>query len=229
MIKPSMKGASGLTSTLRPVAEATYEYEVCFKCHTHTAPFALPLVNRVASNADVSEQFSPGNASFHPVETQGRNMDVPSLVSPLNVASLIYCTDCHGSDDSRVKGPHGSAYRPMLVRDYEVTDGTSESPQTFALCYGCHNRASILGDQSFPLHRKHVVEEHAPCAICHDAHGISATQASPPNGTHLINFDRDVVLPVGGAAMPVFQDKGRFKGSCTLRCHGEVHDGKEYP
>ena len=191
-----------------------------------------PLVDRVVVNTDVADEFDPANPSFHPVEVRGRNRQVPSLLQPLKTTSLIYCTDCHGSDTPRRKtrGPHGSQYRPLLVRQYITDDGTGESPSAYALCYGCHNRASILGDQSFGFHRKHIVEEDAPCSICHDSHGVSAAQVAASGGSHLINFDRRVVRASKTAGTgPSFTDRGSLRGSCTLKCHGEDHDNRRYP
>ncbi len=226
----SMQGASGLSSTGVPLKEAQFAYEVCYKCHAWHDSFALPTVDRVLRNSNVADEFSPNNASYHPVEAQGKNMNVPSLVQPLTTSTLVRCTDCHGTDaGSGPRGPHGSAYRPLLVRNYNTTDGATESPVAYALCYECHNRSSILADESFEEHKKHIDDENTPCSVCHDAHGVSATQSSPQNSTHLINFDRDIVGPSEKAQSgPIFEDRGFERGSCTLKCHGEDHDDEDY-
>jgi predicted CXXCH cytochrome family protein len=230
-IKPVMQGASGLSSLGQPVAEATYEYEVCYKCHS-VRQFALEtLVDRVFDTNNQAEQFSPNNASFHPVEVQGKSLSVPSLLQPLTTASMIYCTDCHASDaSSGSTGPHGSAYRGLLVRNYALIDGQAESPQAYALCYGCHNRASILANQSFSEHSRHIVQEATPCFVCHDAHGVSSQLAPPDQSTHLINFDSDVVTASPTTSTgPTYKDLGMGKGTCTLMCHGEDHVDRHYP
>lgn len=139
-VRPSMKGASGLTGTGAIVPEAAYEYQVCYKCHSSRGTGRSPIVDRVLDNTNVADEFSPANPSFHPVEMKGRNTSVPSLVQPLLVTSVIYCTDCHGSDSTTVKGPHGSSVRPMLVRNYVTTDNSPESQTAYALCYGCHGK-----------------------------------------------------------------------------------------
>ncbi len=230
-VKPVMQGASGLTSLGQPVEQATYEYEVCYKCHS-VRQFALTtLVDRVYDTNNQAEQFSPNNASYHPVETQGKSAFVPSLLQPLTTASIIYCTDCHGSDGSGgAPGPHGSIYRGMVVRNYSLIDGQAESPEAYALCYGCHNRSSILGNQSFSEHSEHIVNQNTPCFVCHDAHGVSAQLATPEQSKHLINFDTDVVTasPTTGTG-PTYTDLGMQKGSCTLMCHGEDHVDRHYP
>ncbi|MDX1777878.1 MAG: hypothetical protein R3339_03290, partial [Thermodesulfobacteriota bacterium] len=85
----------------------------------------------------------------------------------------------------------------------------------------CHNRNNILTDQSFPEHRRHVVEERAPCSVCHDPHGVAPT-------THLINFDKTIVFPNDKGDVR-FEDYGRLSGACSLKCHGENHDLRSYP
>ena len=70
----------------------------------------------------------------------------------------------------------------------------------------------------------------ASCAACHDAHGISRAQGNSRNHSNLINFDRSVVTPAGSGigVRAEFEDLGRYRGSCTLTCHGVVHVRFEY-
>jgi len=231
-IKPAMKGATGVSGAGGRTVTASYEYQVCYKCHSGRRMVRTPTVDRVAINTNVAEEFDPANPSFHPVQARGRNSQVPSLLQPLKTTSQIYCTDCHGSDSTgrKTRGPHGSQYSPLLVREYVTQDETSENPVVYALCYRCHNRTSILADQSFSRHRKHIVEKRTPCSVCHDPHGVSITQTTGSTGTHLINFDRHVVVasPTAGTG-PTFNDRGSLRGSCTLKCHGEDHDDRRYP
>lgn len=229
-IQPSMTGVTGATGTGDLVKPAQYEYQVCYKCHAGTGTVRAPLVDRVLVNTDVADEFNPTNPSFHPVETQGKNSSVPSLLLPWRETSLMYCTSCHSSSDTGgPKGPHGSAYTPLLVRGYATTDFTSESPAAYALCYGCHNRTKIISETGpFKYHKKHIVDKRTPCSACHDPHGVSASQATAAGGTHLINFDRTIVLPLGGNG-PTFTDLGYQRGSCTLLCHSKGHQDKKYP
>jgi hypothetical protein len=131
------------------------------------------------------------------------------------------CQDCHNNADARSEGgagpngPHGSRFEYLLVERYETADFTAESASNYALCYRCHDRSSILGDESFSLHRVHVVDGRSPCSACHTAHGVSG---SASEHSHLINFDLSIV---GGRRQ--FVDRGRFSGSCTLVCHGVDH------
>lgn len=223
LIRPQMKGATGTQRVRTTASEATYEYEVCYKCHS-VRNAARAVVDRVIADNNIAEEFSPANASYHPVVAQSGNINVPGLVQPLNATSIIYCTDCHGSDSSSSgpKGPHGSIFRPLLKRNYTTLDLTSESPAAYDLCYGCHNRSSILSNQGFSEHRKHVVEQRTPCSACHDPHGV---RTSP----HLINFDRDIVRSLVGVGGPTYTSTGLRQGNCTLRCHGVDHNNEAYP
>jgi Zn finger protein HypA/HybF involved in hydrogenase expression len=145
----------------------------------------------------------------------------------MTVANMIYCTDCHSSsDDSGAKGPHGSDYSPLLAHNYYTSDYTSESEFAYQLCYKCHSRNSILNDESFPKHRKHL-QQQIPCSACHDAHGISLAQGTRLNNTHLINFDSTIVRADTDGRLE-FKDKGIFHGQCYLNCHNTPHSPNEY-
>jgi hypothetical protein len=73
------------------------------------------------------------------------------------------------------------------------------------------------------MHRKHVVEENTTCSVCHDPHGISATQGNSINNSHLINFDISIVEPDPNTGMLKFEDGGSNTGTCYLSCHGATH------
>jgi hypothetical protein len=178
-------------------------------------------------------RIQPNSPSFHPIAGVGRNGNVPSLISPLTEQSIIDCVDCHNSNQARSaggsgpEGPHGSAFDKLLVRNYEFLDNTPESASNYALCYGCHSRDSILNDESFPEHDKHIRGEDTPCNVCHDPHGITITQGNVTNNSHLINFDTEVVFPNQNGQLR-FVDQGDRAGSCDLLCHGEDHDNFSY-
>lgn len=222
-IRPAMAGASGLTRTGSVVAKATYEYQVCYKCHSQKN-FAEAVVTRTQGNDNIADEFVSTNASYHPVEAIARpSINVPSLLQGYDKKNtIIYCTDCHTADSGSTKGPHGSAFRPLLAANYSVTDNTGESPTAYALCYKCHNRKSITEDESFKRHHLHIADEKAPCSACHDPHGVK-------NATHLINFDSSIVTKTQSTGQgPTFTDLGDRRGSCTLRCHGFDHVNEDY-
>ena len=224
---------TGVSQSGRMLERARYEYEVCLKCHSGNMRAPRPTVTRQVDSNDVRRQFLTANESFHPVFAVGRNPDVPSLRGRLNRNSVIACTDCHNSDDARAvggsgpDGPHGSIYSPLLGRNYTIRDQAAESPAAYALCYECHSRSSILNNESFPLHRLHVATAQAPCATCHAAHGVVRSGRGGDH-THLINFNVSVVERSDVARDIRFDDTGRLRGTCTLRCHGFNHENVTY-
>ena len=211
------------------VAEIEKEYELCYKCHSSSANLPTDATNKHA-------EFKITNPSFHPVEGEGRNHFVISLLEPYNEReeqpgdiAILTCSDCHGNDDPNgPKGPHGSIYEGLLVRNYEMEDQRPESPQAYALCYRCHDRSSILGNESFPYHALHIVgnpgnnELGTSCFTCHDAHGSTKYQ-------YLIRFNEEFVSPNE-------DDKLEFRatgvatrhGECLLNCHGIEHNPRSY-
>ena len=244
-----LRGVSGVDRNGAQIRSARYEYEICFKCHGDNTP-DLSYVPRVISVTNTRRAFDPSNASYHPVISMGKNLNVPSIPSTfeptMSPSVVIYCTACHADDEGGSRGPHGSSFVPILKERYEMADNTPESYDNYALCYRCHDRSSILSDVSFPKkalrmtasgggHSGHLAAG-APCSACHDPHGVSDFGAAglmeTGSHTHLINFDTRIVLPKAGnqyAAYPVFKDTGTFSGSCDLVCHGVVHDNASYP
>jgi hypothetical protein len=230
------------------VKQATYEYEICLKCHGDYAR-DVPPVTRVVLTTNARLAFDPNNPSTHPVIDAGRNPNVPSIPSALSptltVSQVISCSTCHADDAGVSQGPHGSTYAPILRERYDLGDGTPEGLSVYALCYRCHERTSILNDASFRKkssrttpsgggHSGHLAAR-ASCAACHDPHGIYVPTGNVPGAsitgdhTSLINFDVRTVAPVPGTPFPVFRRTGTFSGSCTLVCHGVTHDSWSYP
>ena len=219
-----LHGVRGVNQLGSPVDPLIYEYELCYRCHADSPLKPASTTLRQIEQNNVRIEFDITGPSFHPVTGPGRNPDSPSLIAPLYTeTSIIYCTDCHaGNGAGAPAGPHGSVYPSILKYRYEKTDYTAESASAFELCYSCHSRASILGDNSFRYHNRHIVEENTPCNVCHDPHGISSSQGNSTNNSHLINFDRGIVSTTGSGFLR-FVDTGINSGYCLLRCHGKVH------
>jgi predicted CXXCH cytochrome family protein len=243
-VSGSLQGVSGVDRNGLKVSSASFEYEVCFKCHAEYS-YSITYVLRVVNTTNKRLAFDPSNPSYHPVVSMGRNASIPSIPSPLQpslkASSLIFCTDCHRDDAGGGKGPHGSSYSPILGERYETTDYTPESYQAYALCYRCHNRTSILSDGSFQKkilnkttttgggHSGHLASG-IPCSACHDPHGVTFSGgAGTGDHSHLINFDMRIVSPAPGNRYPIYKQKGFFSGSCTLVCHNKTHTDWSYP
>lgn len=205
-----LKGLRGYSGRGVMSRQARREYELCYNCHADSA-------NLRSEESNVSLDFSSSNPSYHPVETYGKNAFVPSIKKGRTSSNMIDCSDCHGNDNpSGPKGPHGSIYEQILKYQY-VRTGGAESPRSYELCYSCHDRSSILGDDSFKAHKIHVVFNRISCAQCHDAHGSRFNPA-------LINFANTVVFPNSFGEitfLPMVQGRPR----CYLSCHV---NGKQY-
>jgi hypothetical protein len=210
------------------MTDISQEYELCYRCHAESA-------NLPGNSTNKHEEFKTTNPSFHPVEGEGKNTFVISLKEPYVAqkqkpkdVSLISCKDCHGSDDPNgPKGPHGSIYPGLLVLNYQMGDERSESQEDYALCYKCHDRVSILSNESFQYHSLHIQggsggQDGTSCFTCHDAHGSSYYP-------HLIKFNEDVVFENADRKLKYeAQGYSARHGACYLNCHGVEHNPKEY-
>ena len=210
------------------LTEVTKEYEVCYRCHGESANLPGKYTNKKL-------EFSINNPSFHPVEGEGKNSAVISLISPYKekkVApsdiSVLSCSSCHGNDNFEgPKGVHGSRYQFILIDNYKAGDKIFEDAQAYALCYRCHRRTSILGNESFRYHSLHILGASAlkpgtSCFTCHNSHGSTEYK-------YLLKFNTLVVSPNSKGILK-FVEKGsaKFSGECYLYCHGVDHNPKSY-
>ena len=245
----SLNRVRGVDTSGIEVQTITAEYQLCFRCHADSTGKPPAPTERQIEQTNVRLEFITANPSSHPVAEHlapflpthpvagpGVNPNVPSLIAPRTEISTIACGDCHASNSSSSsevggsgpKGPHGSIYQSILVRQYETQDNTRESPSVYALCYTCHDRDSILADESFKGHNLHIQGDRTPCNICHDPHGISLTQGNAINNSHLINFDTTIVFPNADGKLH-FEDQGTYAGACYLNCHNKEHNPLTYP
>jgi len=213
---------------LHQVAEATKESEICYRCHGDSA-------NLPGKYGNKRVEFLLTNPSYHPVEGEGKNSNVISLIRPYREKKItsddiatFSCSECHGSDDVKSpKGVHGSRNQFILVDNFNAADNIFESQQAFALCYRCHSRSSILADESFRFHSLHIQGRSAQqpgtsCFTCHNSHGSTEYK-------YLLKFNPNVVSP-NAKGLLKFVEKGtaKFSGECYLTCHGVDHDPKSY-
>ncbi len=228
-----LQGVRGVNLSGGTVGEAIYEYEVCLKCHGVSDP-AITGIVRQDNTRNIRLKINPSNPSYHPVATVGRGATMGGFEPGYSAASLIYCTDCHNNDEwtptgSGPRGPHGSRYAPILGQEYQANDPSFESYQTYALCYRCHNRDYVINDRAhtFP-HRRHVRDQNASCAACHDVHGSR-------RNVRLINFmlrdgtGKTVVSPARNQGRLEYLSLGPGRGECYLQCHGRNHEPESYP
>ncbi|MFZ4707838.1 MAG: cytochrome c3 family protein, partial [Bacteroidales bacterium] len=138
-------GASGVTPTYAGAGaptgftfnkNTTYEYEVCYKCHSSftTLPTYLPAGwtgtadqadalrkittagtnTQIADSRDMAREYNPANASYHPVMAAGTNLNINAATfqTGWGFASRMYCSSCHDNNQKATagygRGPHGS-------------------------------------------------------------------------------------------------------------------------
>lgn len=202
------------------ISSPVLEYEVCYKCHSS-------WTQQPPGQQDMARLLNTNNASYHPVEGQGKNLGIDSnafVLGKVNAFSTIFCSDCHGSDDSNLRGPHGSQFDNILRRSYEARS-MNRIVTRDELCFICHNfdtyvnpAGSSLGASRFnvvsPLstsgHALHVGLRNTPCYACHDSHGSPQFPALIVTGRSpgIISFS---VNETGGNATG---------GTCLPTCHG---------
>jgi predicted CXXCH cytochrome family protein len=210
-MRPTYSFAAGSDTLTVPVAE----YQLCFKCHSS-------WTTQPTGQTDLALELNPANASYHPVEAQGRDATIAAgaFVPGWSATSLTRCGDCHGSDFAGApRGPHGSSYRYLLARPYEA----SSQPRLMTsdeACFSCHaydvyaNPASpdlIRASSRFNKpgaiagHAEHVGQNNVPCYACHVTHGAAFQN-------HLIATGR-----IPGILAFIETPTG---GTCTPSCHG---------
>ncbi|RME23057.1 MAG: hypothetical protein D6800_10350 [Candidatus Zixiibacteriota bacterium] len=218
--RPQRFEVSGYSLSGQYLDEATYEYQVCLKCHVDPTS-----INR--TGRDVGRAFAASVASQHPVTRPADGPRSPSLIATRDFGQMMRCSDCHTNDDPNgPRGPHGSNYPFMLSGNYDRSSYTDESPFTFEFCYSCHDRSSILNNESFPLHREHIQGNIAKgtrgtsCATCHNAH-------SSADNPFLLDFNNDAVSPNSSGRLQYVRT-GVHSGECYLSCHNHDHNPGRY-
>lgn len=231
LVPGPLRGVRGLTISGSTVTEATYLYEVCLKCHGVRDQTTTLSMVRFDNVRNVRLEISPSNPSYHPLAAAGKYPGIQALEPGYTASTIIHCTDCHNNDQwvsggTAPKGPHGSQYAPILEREFQQNDPSVESFQSYALCYKCHTRSTLLGGQIRFPHAKHLLDAQASCAACHDAHGSR-------QNIRLINFmlrDRTgkVVVSANQKGIIQFVPTQPGRGYCSLSCHGKDHDQRGY-
>lgn len=209
----------GPSDTTPPVAE----YQICFKCHSS-------WTTQPPSQRDLSVLFNTNNPSYHPVEAQGKNLSINpnAFVNNWSATNLMYCGDCHSSDDANARGPHGSQFRYILKRDY-VASSASRTMSSAELCFDCHRYDVYANDSASNTvkgysrfnppawdrgHTRHVGGDRYPCYACHESHG-STTKP------HLIVTGRSPGL--------TNYTQTATGGTCYPTCHGSETYTINYP
>jgi predicted CxxxxCH...CXXCH cytochrome family protein len=166
-----------------PIPDARTQWQVCFKCHS-AANTSHTTWKPLWTNLD--QEFNPRNQSYHPVVAAAGAVSgtgfgntvltTAQLTNGWKPGDLMYCSDCHGNDDTGYgasQGPHASAVKYLLrgpnTRWPFKADGTTRwaAGGTFTagngtkdglFCLNCHALTSV-----------HTRSEHnnVACTSCH--------------------------------------------------------------
>ena len=190
------------------------EYQICYKCHSS-------WTTQPPGQTDIALEFNPNNPSYHPVEDTGKNtnINVNAFVNLWAATKIMYCYDCHGSDNPVRRGPHGSSYRYILKSSY--TAGTNmRTMSSTELCFNCHKYDTYANDNASSTikgysrfnppqwsegHTFHVQQRQYTCYNCHDSH-------SSTTKPHLIVTGRSPGL--------TNYTETSSGGTCYPTCHG---------
>ena len=236
-------GATWNTASSYTPGTATQEYQICFKCHS-AANTGLATWGGTAAAAwtDLAMEFNPSNASRHPIGTPlavGSQLTAAKLAGGWTPGQVMNCTDCHATDSTASKGPHGSAVKWMLAGTnkawpYNAASANGKSTGTLFLvntynagvgtvnglfCLNCHtvtasnNFHSVSGIASGQHASSATV---AACVSCHIRvpHGGKITRLRlTTNAPTRYRADGNATAPAfGGWAAP-----GSAAGSATIK------------
>ena len=223
----SLDGVKGVDMNGNPVSEVQYQYEVCYRCHSDSPDKPPSASPRIIDQNNVRLDFDLSNPSYHPIEGQGKNPNVVSLISPWTESSIMYCTDCHGSDgDLSPDGVHGSIYPQIMKYNYERLDWDNNSSFAYELCFKCHDENILIGRNGVHEQIRNTHAKKTSCNTCHDPHGTPGGNGNS-TGAYLINFDLSKVS-ANSLGILKYVDLGPGHGECYLMCHNHNHDQSVY-
>jgi len=217
----AVRKVKGYSLTGQRTETSVHEYEICFKCHADRLTLS-------PGERNILDDFSVDTRSQHPVTKPGAGARLPSMGAAPVVNASMMCSDCHRSDDPDApRGPHGSQYRYLLSGNYETGTHTEESSFAYEFCYRCHDRSSILANESFPLHKEHIQGDlisgisGTSCYTCHTSHGSL-------HQPHLLEFNPRAVQPEEVSRRIEYRTLGTQSGECYLKCHDYNHAPGRY-
>ncbi len=172
---------------------ATAEYQICFKCHSGAnTSYSTWGGSGAAAWTDIGLEFSPKNKSSHPIvvstnDASRTNAAAPKallgtrMVAPwaANVGTQVMtCSDCHATNSTASKGPHGSGVKWMLAgtrKAWPYTLASQNGGSTGTLW--TYNTAAGSGDDQLFCLNCHVINnsphtattdhQSTACVTCH--------------------------------------------------------------
>ncbi len=191
--------------------------DLCSKCHKKVLPSTYLVRHRPATN---------DCGKCHAVHGSDKesyiNVEVPDLCFSCHPdvkrqvnSEYVHppaeedCLDCHD--------PHSSVNPHLLTAYFPDDIYTYFTPIKFELCWQCHDRSEVFGDESGfrtilgkNLHRVHVMRKKGRvCTICHSPHGSN----EPRLIKEFVPFGKN------GWAIPLRFTETKKGGKCAPACH----------
>ncbi len=194
------------TRSYAALAPATKEYQICFKCHSGANTNVTAWGNNTTSGpqswTDIGLEFSPNNASYHPVVAAIGNssrLNAAYLSNGWKPGDMMTCSDCHATDSTASKGPHGSSVKWMLTGVNKAWPYTTAAGNGSSATTGFYTIATAGGNST-------------------NANGLFCKNCHPVTGTNTWHSSTDVTGGQHGGSQVV--------ASC-VGCHIRVpHGGK---
>lgn len=169
------------------------------------------------TETDLAMEFNPNNASFHPVVdhgktdgnfvlqwAEGRRFN-ETFAAGFSADSRVKCTDCHASDSTTVKGPHGSNNKYILKRR-----APTEEPTITRVGYSLGNWNGFTGGPPTATTKAignynmtwYVRTDDVICYNCHDIKFFGPGKGHPSRGKHWNNcqWHRPIAMDEVGCA-----------------------------
>ncbi len=184
------------------------QYQLCLKCHSKFSYNSPPITPSSTGSwqgsfnqTDIARDFNPVNPAYHAVIGASKvpdyvynstTYDYGNYINGNNADTVLKCTNCHAYS-SGGRGPHGSAFRYILVKPWDNTTGTTGTGTH--LCFSCHDynfytgadagndtaRSQFSRAGSFNLHRAGASgdKHRTGCVTCHGPlpHGWDKTDS----------------------------------------------------
>lgn len=95
LVSGRLRGSRGVSIGGGRVNEASFEYEVCLKCHGVKDAIG-PGIARQDAVRNIRLKVSPGNPSYHPIAAAGKNARIVELEPGWSASSVISCMKACG-------------------------------------------------------------------------------------------------------------------------------------
>ena len=186
----------------------------------------LKFLSTIGHNVMGNSVVTTANSSLRPfmLTINGTN----NTSRPLTTTTVLYCTDCHNSDQAwssggtGPNGPHGSLYPHLLqfnlYQDPLGGGGGGGGGTGAALCNKCHNLTTVQNESPHDDHNG------VGCTTCHDPHGVIG--GTPSANRAMMNFDTGVAAK-STTYFGYFYGVSNRRGCYTL-CHGHNHNPETY-